>query len=38
MNFYVMYRLKRAATGFKLKTKSTMETLVEGVKYVQSLK
>ena len=38
MNFFVMYRLKRAAAGFKLKSKSIMETLVEGVKYVHSLK
>ena len=38
MNFFVMYRLKRVAAGFKLKSKSIMETLVEGVKYVQSLK
>ena len=37
MNFFVMYRLKRAAAGFKLKSKSIMETLVR-VKYVQSLK
>ena len=36
--FFRYYRLKRAAAGFKLKSKSIMETLVEGVKYVQSLK